>query len=146
MVAGAAAASAHADAMSAWASLRALNATAALKDTALDVDTTLAPGVYSFEQGASIAATLTLAGAGAFVFQIPSVLSTTNGSQVLLTGGAVASNVFWAAGGNAVLGSDSVFAGTIITESRIALGEGAVIDGGLFAGSSITLAENTITV
>jgi len=146
LVAGSAAASAHADAFSAWDALRALNATASLKDTALDVDTTLTPGVYVYEQGASIAATITLSGAGAFVFQIPSELSTTNGSQVLLTGGAVASNVFWAAGGNAVLGADSVFAGTIITHSRIALGEGAVTDGGLFAGTSITLAENTVTV
>jgi len=139
-----AASEAHADAVAAFDSARNLTATQNLGPTALDVDITLTAGVYSYEQAASIAAVVTLDGPGTFVFQIPSGLSTTIGSQVLLTGGATASDVYWTVGFRAVLGANSTIVGSVIVEESITVAEGATIVGGLYSGAAITLADTTI--
>lgn len=74
----------------------------------------LAPGVYTSAATTFGITTgnLTLNGGpnAVFIFQMGSTLDTAGLTQVLLTGGAQASNVFWQVGGSATLGIDSVFA------------------------------------
>lgn len=80
-----------------------------------------------------------------FIIQIASTLTTTSGRQVILTGGALASNIFWQVGTSATLGSTSVFKGIIMADQSISLKTGAVVDGRLMARiGAITLAGNTI--
>jgi hypothetical protein len=97
---------------------------------------TYAPGVYTAPGTLAITGILTLTGPGTFIFQIPTAMTTAAGapgnpaSQVILSGGALAQNVFWETGTAAVtLGSYSTFAGTIMAHTSITLGTGAVLNG-----------------
>jgi hypothetical protein len=79
-----------------------------------------------------------------FIFQIDGALSTAAASSVVLANGAQASNVFWVVHGAVVAGADSTFAGTILTTEAITIGNLAQLNGRALAGSTITLANNTI--
>jgi Ice-binding-like/Bacterial Ig-like domain len=117
---------------------------------------TLAPGVYkttSAQPSLGITGNLTLAGNGVYIFQIVSTLTTAAGSvsvpasQVILSGGASAHDVFWQVGSSATLGTFSKFAGTIMANASITATNGAAINGRLLARTAtVTLNSNQITV
>jgi hypothetical protein len=116
---------------------------------------TYAPGVYTAPGTLAITGILTLTGPGVFIFQIPTAMTTADGSpsvpasQVILTGGALAQNVFWETGTAAVtLGSYSTFAGTIMAHTSITLNTGAVLNGRAQAqtGAVTLTGTNTINV
>jgi type VI secretion system secreted protein VgrG len=106
---------------------------------------TLTAGVYKFASGsASLAAsgngTLTLSGSATdiFVIQTASTLTTGAGGTptILLTGGALATNVYWAIGSSATLNvsGTGTFIGTLIAHTSVTIDGGAVI-GRLFANT-----------
>jgi hypothetical protein len=114
---------------------------------------TLAPGVYkttSAQPTLGITGNLTLAGNGVYIFQIVSALTTAAGpgnSKVILTGGALAHDVFWQIGSSATLGTGSTFAGTIMANVSITAGTGAVLNGRALARTgAVTLDSNPVTV
>jgi len=116
---------------------------------------TYAPGVYTAPAGTeAITGILTLSGKGTYIFQIPTAMTTAAGaagapaSQVILTGGAVAQDVFWETGTAAVtLGTYSIFAGTIMAHTSITLGTGAVLNGRAQAQiGAVTLDTNQVNV
>lgn len=147
-VAGAAAMTAQADFLAAFAAARNMTATHNLSVAQAELNgVTLTPGIYAVEQGASVVGTVTLDGPGMFIFQIPSTLSTVDNSNVVLTGGATAENVFWTADNPIVLGANSTIVGSLISLSAVHLGSGAVVEGGVFtSGDNIILVDNTISV
>ena len=113
---------------------------------------TLAPGVY--KTGATpalgVTGTLTLDGQGdpgaVFVFQVGSALTTAVNSHVNLIGGAQSCNVFWQTGSSATLGTSSVFSGTILALSSIAMNDGVTLNGRALArNGAVTLINDTIT-
>ncbi len=113
---------------------------------------TLAPGLYNSTSTLSLGQTgngiLVLNGGGnansVWVIQIASALTTFTGSQVQLTGGAQAANVFWQVGSSATLGGAS-FSGTILAQVSISLGTGAVLNGRALARTgAVTLLSNPI--
>ena len=68
------------------------------------------------------------------------------GRQVILKGGAVASNVFWQVGSSATLGTYSTFKGTIMADQAITLKTGAVLDGRALARiAAVALDSNAVT-
>jgi uncharacterized protein (TIGR03437 family) len=80
-----------------------------------------------------------------FIFQMASTLTTAPGSQIILAGGASASNVFWQVGTSATLGANSVFSGSILANQSITLNTGAAVNGRLLAeNGTVTLASNII--
>src|ERR1051326_1336760 len=85
---------------------------------------TLAPGLYTSTSSLEISSgDLTLDAGGdanaVWIFQMGSTLTTTSGRQVILTGGAQASNIYWQVGSSATLGTTSVFKGTIMALASI---------------------------
>ena len=100
--------------------------------------TTITPGIYQFSGGAaslshSTTGTVTLNGAGSYIFQIASTLSVATGTTVLLTGGATAANVFWLVGSSASFAGTTTFNGTIIAHASISMASGGTVVGHLLA-------------
>ena len=117
------------------------------------------PGCYSSGGAMNVTATttVTLNGAGVYIFRPGGALTTGANSRVILAGGACASDVFWAPvgattlGANAALSPTPTFVGTIFRGTAaglsITLGQFANLTGRALAfGSTVTTDANTITV
>jgi hypothetical protein len=64
-----------------------------------------------------------------FLFQMGSTLTTGSSTQVILAGGAKATNIYWQVGTSATLGTNSSFKGNILAEASITMTTGATLDG-----------------
>jgi hypothetical protein len=110
---------------------------------------TLNPGVYACPTTAGIVAgqTLTLDGAGLYIFQIGTALTTATLSKVVLINGASADQIFWQCGTAVTLGG-RLFYGNVVAGTAITVDGTADVYGRLFAPTSVgtvTLAgSNTI--
>lgn len=108
------------------------------------------PGCY-FRAGSidiTVGATVTLNGAGVYIFRSTGGAVTTGAnSNVILGPGACAGNVFWAPVGATTLGANSTFVGNILDAAGVTLGNLAVLQGRALAfGGTVTTDANTITV
>ena len=92
---------------------------------------TLAPGTYCFSSTAGLTGTMKLTGSAAAVwtFQIGSALTTAVASHVILAGGAIPDNVYWAVVSSATLGTNSSFQGNIMALASITLNAGSTLLG-----------------
>ncbi len=80
-----------------------------------------------------------------FIIQIASTLTVTSGRQVILSGGAKSSNIFWQVGSSATFGTTSVFKGIILAMQSITFNTGAILHGRAFARTgAVVMAGNTI--
>jgi hypothetical protein len=130
------------------------NAVARKNPTALPADVggmTLMPGLYNALTTLANSSTLTLNGQNkpysVFIFQIPTTLTTSVNSAVVLTNQANACNVFWQVGSSATLNTDSTFVGSIMAAGSISVGTGSTVNGRLLAQSgAVTLLDNAINV
>jgi hypothetical protein len=115
---------------------------------------TFPPGVYKSFTNSTIGVTgnITLNGGpnDVWIFQAPSTLTTANNSQILLTGGAKASNVWWFVGSSATLGTGATFNGNILASASITMQNLATSCGRLLAGAegsgAFVLDTNTVSV
>jgi hypothetical protein len=107
---------------------------------------TLTAGVYKWGTGLLIPANITLTGSATdvWVFQIAQDLTVSNGTNVVLQGGASAKNIFWQVSGAADLGTTSHFEGILLSQTAIALHTGATLNGRLLAQTAVTLDGNTV--
>ena len=108
---------------------------------------TLAPGLYKWSTGLNIPSNVTLSGGAndVWIFQIAGNLTLGNDAHVILSGGAKASNIFWQVAGQTTLGTTSVFNGTILCQTLIAMNTGATLNGRALAQTAVTLNAATIT-
>jgi hypothetical protein len=111
---------------------------------------TLTPGLYKSTSSLAISSgDLTFDAKGnasaVFIIQIATTLTTTSGRKVILSGGALASNIFWQVGSSATFGTTSVFKGNVLAMQSITFNTGATLEGrGLARTGAVTLAGNTI--
>ena len=95
-----------------------------------------------FGSTANIAAgtTLTFSGAGTHIFQVGSAITANVGSNVVLSNGASACNVFWQVTSAATL-NGVTFAGTVVAQAAVTLGVDAILTGrALTTAASVTMA------
>jgi hypothetical protein len=112
---------------------------------------TLTPGLYKNASTVTLNnGSVTLDAQGdtnaIFIFQVGSALTTISGTQVVLSNGAQAANVFWQVGSSATLGTYSTFKGTIIALDSVTLQTGADLTGRALAlNGAVTLDTNLVT-
>ena len=107
---------------------------------------TLERGVYKWGTGLLIPTDVTLKGSATdvWIFQIAEDLTVSSAANVVLTGGAIAKNVFWQVSGKVDLGTTAHFVGVVSSQTSIALETGASVDGRLFAQTAVTLDGSTV--
>jgi hypothetical protein len=113
---------------------------------------TLLPGVYNVGGAASIAGTLTLDGnnepnalfiiranAGAF--------NTAAGTDVILTNGATAENIFWVADGAIGLGANTNISGTLFSNGAAVAGGNSIVTGRLLTKlGAVSFGQGALTL
>jgi hypothetical protein len=107
----------------------------------------LGPATYKWGTGVLATADFTLTGGpnDVWIFQIAQGLTVASGVQVVLAGGALPQNIYWATFAAADLGTTSKFKGIVISQTSIALKTGASMNGRLLAGTAVTLDQNVVT-
>jgi hypothetical protein len=108
---------------------------------------TLAPGLYKWGTHVLISTDVTLNGGpnDVWIFQIAGDIIEADGKKVILTGGALARNVFWQSFGVITIGTGSHFEGITMAKTSITLGTGASVNGRLLAQTDVTLKGNAVT-
>jgi hypothetical protein len=105
----------------------------------------LVPGVYCQTTAPTLTGTLTLNGAGVYIFQIGSTLITASNARVQLIGGAQPCEVFWQVSSSAVLHVGTAFVGNIMALTSIAMQTQATLEGRALArNGAVTLDTNRI--
>jgi hypothetical protein len=113
---------------------------------AYDLSTTgtFTPGVYRIGGAATMSTTVTLNGAGVYIFQITGSLTTA--ASISLTNGAVWTDIFWQVGDFAALAAGFNFDGNVMANNYITVGAGgAIVNGRLLAKTNyVTAAGATV--
>ncbi len=108
---------------------------------------TLTTGVYKWSTGVLVSeGGVTISGSptDVWIFEIAQDLTVANGAIINLSGGALASNIFWQVAGQVTLGTTSDFSGIILCQTQIAMQTGASFDGRALAQTAVTLDGNSI--
>lgn len=112
--------------------------------------TTLTAGIYKYAATAALNGILTLNGGGSatsqFIFQIGTGFAIAPNSQIVLTNGAKACNVFFCVGSSASVGANSQVKGSIIAYTGVTVEDGVTDVGGFYAqNGAVTLIRDSIT-
>jgi len=108
---------------------------------------TLAPGLYKWTSNVGISKNVTLRGGrnAVWIFQVAGTLTQASATKVILSGGALAKNVFWQSAGRVAIGTRAHSVGTILAKKQIAMKTGASTNGRLLAQTAVTLQKNIVT-
>lgn len=110
---------------------------------------TLVPGLYKWGTNVLINTDVTLSGSAndVWIFQVAGDVLQASATQVTLTGGALAKNVFWQVGGGqgVVIDTNATFAGIVLAEKAVAVKTGATVNGRLLSQTAVTLQSNVVT-
>jgi len=110
---------------------------------------TLVPGLYKWGTNVLINTNVTLAGSAndVWIFQVAGDIIQASATNVFLTGGALAKNVFWQVGGGTgvAINTGAVFEGVVLAVKGITVNTGATINGRLLSQTSVTLDQNPVT-
>jgi hypothetical protein len=108
---------------------------------------TLSPGLYTWGTSVTIPEDVTLEGGeeDVWIFQISNDLDQSTATQVNLTGGAQARNVFWQVAGQVTIHADAHFEGVILTQTAVTLQTNATFTGRILAQTLVALDDNKVT-
>ena len=113
------------------------------------IGATFHPGVHSTAAAFTNTGTMTLDADGdpgaVFLFQIGAAYSGAAATQVVLTDGALAHNVYWQVDGAVSLGAGAKYVGTFLATGAVALGEGASLKGRILTPVTVALANSPVT-
>jgi hypothetical protein len=108
---------------------------------------TLAPGLYTWGNTVTIPSDVTLSGGAndVWIFQISNDVDLSSAKNVILSGGALAKNVFWQVAGKVTIEANAHFAGIILCKTAVTLQTNASLDGRVLAQTLIALDNNAVT-
>jgi uncharacterized repeat protein (TIGR01451 family) len=111
---------------------------------------TFTPGLYKWTTDVTIPTNVTLSGSASdvWIFQIDGNLDISANKKIILSGGALTSNIFWAVAGTTTLEAGSTFEGTILagpSTSTVAMQSGATLHGRALGQKEVTLIATTIS-
>ena len=108
---------------------------------------TLAPGLYTWGSGVTIATDITLAGSATdvWIMQVKGQLELATAKNVILSGNAQAKNITWQVTGEVTLHANSHFEGIILGKTGITLQTMATLHGRALAQSLVALDNNAVT-
>jgi hypothetical protein len=108
---------------------------------------TLKAGLYKWGTDVSISTDVTLTGGptDVFIFQIAGGIKQASATRVVLTGGALAKNIFWQSAGVVSIGTTAHFEGVVLAKTMVAVNTGASVNGRLLAQTAVTLQKNTVS-
>lgn len=107
---------------------------------------TLPAGLYKWTNTVTIPSSVTLNGSATdvWIFQISGGITQASATQVILTGGALAKNIFWQVFGVVEIGTGAHMEGIILSQTSITLATGATANGRLLAQTAVSLAGSTV--
>lgn len=107
---------------------------------------TLTTGVYKWTNTVTIPTNVTISGSSTdvWIFQIAQDLTMSSATNIILTGGAQAKNIYWQVAGQATLGTTSHFEGIILSMTGITFQTGASINGRALAQTAVVLDANAV--
>lgn len=108
---------------------------------------TLPPATYKWSSGVTITTDVTLNGGpnDVWIFEISQGITQASAAKVILTGGALAKNVFWQSFGAVDIGTTAHMEGVILSQTAITLKTGASAKSRLLAQTAVTLDANAVT-
>jgi len=111
-------------------------------------DQTFTAGVYQWGSAVNIPTDLTITGTATdvFVFKVTGALNMAANKKVVLSGGALAKNIFWQVTGAVTFGAGSHFEGIVLGQTAITLQTGASINGRLLAQTRVDIDASTVKV
>ena len=107
---------------------------------------TLAAGLYKWSNTVTIPTNVTLRGSSkdVWIFQIAGGVTQASATKVILSGGALARNVFWQVAGIVAIGTTAHMQGVLLSKTAITLKTGASVNGRLLAQTAVTLDGNKV--
>jgi Ice-binding-like len=108
---------------------------------------TLEPGLYRWGTTVVIPEDVTIEGAAedVWIFQVANDLDLSTATQIILSGGAQPSNIFWVVAGQVTIHADAHFEGIILSQTAITLQTNATMNGRALAQSLIAIDDNDVT-
>ena len=90
---------------------------------------------------------VTLAGTATdvWIFQVAQNLTMAGEKKIILSGDALAKNVFWQVSGFVEIGTKAHFEGVVLCQTAISMRTGASINGRLYAQTAVVLQSSTVT-
>jgi hypothetical protein len=108
---------------------------------------TLTPGVYTFGVDVQITGDLTFSGGADAVFIIQTtgnIIQAAN-TEVILSGGVKAENIFWQVAGSVTVGAGAHLEGILLVKTGVTFVTGSTLNGRILAQTRVDLQKATIT-
>jgi hypothetical protein len=118
------------------------------------IDAPLTPGVYTFVSAVNIVDTLYFEGTGTapgqgdtdvFIIQLTGNLVQAANTNVILSNGALAKNIFWQIAGFVSIGAGAHLEGILLCKTAVTFITSSSLNGRVFAQTAVTLQMATIT-
>ncbi|KIJ24908.1 hypothetical protein M422DRAFT_194148, partial [Sphaerobolus stellatus SS14] len=107
---------------------------------------TLTPGLYTWANSVDITTSLTLSGSATdtWILKIAGGLNLAPAESIILSGGALAKNIFWVVSGAVNVGGTSGFAGILLAAIDVTLITGSTLNGRILSQTAVALQKATV--
>lgn len=108
---------------------------------------TLTPGLYTWTTSLTVPSDVTVSGGAndVWIFQTTGDVTVSSGKKVILSGGALAKNIFWQVAGQVTVGTSAQFAGIILAKTAINFQNSASLNGRALSQTMVSLDSNAVT-